>query len=225
MRHLLVFDVDGTLTRTMAADTRCYAQALFERLRTPIDTDWASYRFVTDPGIAAEAFERCLGRPPAPHELDAVRARFLALLAAQDGYDEVPGAAALLQRLRLRRDVFLAIATGAWSDSALLKLRRAGIAVDGLPMATGDDASAREEILRLAILRAGRPFDRVTYVGDGVWDVAATRALGIGFVGISCDGDATALRAAGAVHVLPDLRDADRLLAAAGVADPGGPRE
>jgi len=182
-----------------------------------VDTDWASYRFVTDPGIAAEAIERRRGRPPAPHELAALRARFLALLA-EESYAEVPGAAALLRALRGRRDIALAIATGAWRQSALLKLARARVPVDGLPMATADDAVSREEILRIAARRAGGPFDRTTSVGDAVWDVAAARVLGARFVGISCDNDPGKLAAAGATRILPDLRDMDRFLEAAGVA-------
>lgn len=218
VRHLIVFDVDGTLTRTNAADGRCFAQAVSELIGAPIDTDWASYRFVTDPGIAAEAVERRLGRAPWPAELAALRARYLSLLEAEGPYAEIPGAVALLRRLRGRQDIALAIATGAWRDCALLKLDWAAIPVDGLPMATADDAFAREEILRLAARRAGGRFDRITCVGDAVWDVAAARALGAAFVGISCDGDATKLKAAGAGQVLPDFRDVDRFLDAVGVA-------
>jgi phosphoglycolate phosphatase-like HAD superfamily hydrolase len=217
VRHLVVFDVDGTLTRTMGIDGRCYAQALGEHLGAPIDTEWGRYRLVTDPGIAAEAFERRHRRAPRAEEMRAIRDRFLSLLrATEEPVREVPGAAALLRNLRARVNVATAIATGAWSDSALWKLRRAGIPVDGLPIATGDDAPSREEILRIAMRRAG-PFDRVTYVGDGPWDVAASRAAGVGFVGVACDGGAERLKAAGASTVLSDLRDTDRFLAAVGL--------
>jgi beta-phosphoglucomutase-like phosphatase (HAD superfamily) len=217
VRHLVVFDVDGTLTQTMGIDGRCYAQALGEHLGAPIDTEWGRYRLVTDPGIAAEAFERRHGRAPRADEMVAIRERFLSLLrATEEPVREVPGAAALLRKLRGRADVAAAIATGAWSDSALWKLHRAGIPVDGLVIATGDDAPSREEILRIAMRRA-EPFARATYVGDGPWDVAASRATGIGFVGIACDGGAERLNAAGASTVLPDLRDKDRFLKAVGL--------
>ncbi len=217
MRHLLVFDVDGTLTRTMAIDGRCYAQALAEHLGAPVESEWSRYRLVTDPGIAAEAFERRHGRAPRAEEMAAIRSRFLSLLrATEDPVREVPGAAALLRELHGRAGIVTAIATGAWSDSALWKLRRAGIPVDGLAIATGDDAPSREEILRIAMRRAG-PFARATYVGDGPWDVQASRATGVGFVGVACDGGAGRLKAAGASTVLPDLRDVDRFLNAVGL--------
>ena len=63
MRHLVMFDVDGTLTQSMDADGRCYAQAMAEHLGMEIDTDWSTYRHATDPGIAHELFARA-GRPP-----------------------------------------------------------------------------------------------------------------------------------------------------------------
>lgn len=217
MRHLLVFDVDGTLTRTNGIDGRCYARALAEWLGAPVDTEWSRYRLVTDPGIAAEAFERRHGRVPGAEEMAALRERFLSLLrATEEPVREVPGAAALLRELRGRADVATAIATGAWSDSAIWKLRRAGIAADGLAIATGDDALSREEILRIAMQRA-EPFGRATYVGDGPWDVAASRAAGVAFVGVACEGGAGRLWAAGASTVLPDLRHTERFLTAAGL--------
>ena len=220
MRHLVVFDIDGTLTRTNDLDGRCYAQALGERLGAPIDTDWAAYRHATDTGIAAEAFERHVGRAPTARELAAVRDRLLALLReADEAVQEVPGAAALLHALRGTPRVGMAIATGCWRESAEWKLRSAALPAEGLAMATADDSPSREEIILLAARRAGVAFDRTVYVGDGPWDLAATRRLGIAFVGVAADRDPALLRGLGAPHVLPDLRDVPRFLEAIGLED------
>lgn len=217
-RHLVIFDIDGTLTRTNDLDGRCYAQALEEGLGAPIERDWAAYRHVTDAGIAAEAFERSIGRPPDADDLARVRDRFLALLrATREEVFEVPGAAALVRALQGRPGVAVAIATGAWRESAVWKLRRAAVAADGIPMATGDDSPMRDDIIRLAARRAGGPFDRTVYVGDGPWDLAATRRLGIAFVGVAADRDPAVLRSLGAPHVLGDLRDNPAFLSAAGL--------
>ena len=59
MHHLVMFDVDGTLTQSTAADRSCYAQALSQHLDLQVDTDWSTYRHITDSGIAQELFERC----------------------------------------------------------------------------------------------------------------------------------------------------------------------
>jgi phosphoglycolate phosphatase-like HAD superfamily hydrolase len=52
-------------------------------------------------------------------------------------------------------------------------------------------------------------------VGDGVWDARATRALGIGFLGVRCDGrpeGAERLRREGAERVVHDLTPTGELL-------------
>ena len=74
MSHLVMFDVDGTLTLSTEMDDRCYVQAMFEHLGVHIDNDWSHYRQVTDSGIAAELFDRHQ-RPR--EEMAAVRNRFI----------------------------------------------------------------------------------------------------------------------------------------------------
>ncbi len=102
-----------------------------------------------------------------------------------------------------------------------MKLRRANIPTEQLPLASSDDSPSREQILRIALQRAaartGRDFDVVTYVGDALWDLSAARYWGFHFVGIACDNDERQLRSAGATVVFPDFTDRDafvrRLLA------------
>ena len=55
---LLIFDVDGTLTRSMTVHTVCYARALAEILAVEVDTNWLGYRHSTDTGILSEILER-----------------------------------------------------------------------------------------------------------------------------------------------------------------------
>jgi len=50
---LVVFDVDGTLVRTVELDAALYARAFAETVGRPLPSvDWTSYRRVTDRGIA-----------------------------------------------------------------------------------------------------------------------------------------------------------------------------
>lgn len=86
-----------------------------------------------------------------------------------------------------------------------------------LPWANADDALDRVDILRTAIGRAEQhygqdTFEQVVYVGDGVWDVRAAKALGIGFLGLATDKKAGRLVEEGASCVLPDLSDAVRVV-------------
>lgn len=232
--NLAIFDVDGTLTRTSDVDDDCWVRAV--RLAWGVDgisTDWASYRHSTDEGIAAEVMETHVGRAATRQDLDQLRDCFSMLIEREtrdrpERFRAVPGADAILRTLPAR-GWMPAIATGGWRRTALLKLRAAGVSVDGIAAAFADDAWPREEIIRIAALRASAAkgamdasgdrasigsgaVERIVYVGDGVWDVTAARARGYGFVGVAMEPRAGVLRRAGAAVVLPDLTDIDRLM-------------
>src|SRR5437867_7752890 len=141
--HLVIFDVDGTLTRTTTVDAICYERAVSAHFGIRIDTDWSTYRHVTDAGILSELLERH-GIPKSASNLATVRRRFLELLSAAVAADpdccrEVPGARRLVECLRELPSLQMAIATGAWADSARLKLRHAGVPAEQLPFASCDD--------------------------------------------------------------------------------------
>jgi beta-phosphoglucomutase-like phosphatase (HAD superfamily) len=106
--HLVVFDVDGTLTDTCRVDELCYAHALRDVFGIDASlTDWSTFRYVTDWGIALEACERYLGRTARQYEIDAVRQRLSALLesalpVANPAQYQIAGVSALLTLLRGR---------------------------------------------------------------------------------------------------------------------------
>lgn len=219
--HLLMFDVDGTLTNTTRIDHECYVRAVCETLRVEsVDSDWAAYRHVTDSGIVAELLERA--RLPLALAIN-VKHRFVEML--QDAVMRgaricaIPGAGEVLATLARTDDVQPAIATGAWRDSAKFKLVAAGLDARGIPMATSDDSYCRTSIMRTAYARALRTagvdtFETVTYVGDASWDLRAAGELGWAFLGRACGRRAERLRDLGAQHVLEDFSDADSFLAA-----------
>jgi len=234
--QLAIFDLDGTLTRTTRVDGVCYVRAIREELGVPaIDNDWSKYTHSTDSGITAEIFQNRFGRPPRPDELARVQGRFVALLAKAfstepESCTEIPGALAAVQRLRFHPHWRIALATGSWQACAVLKLRAAGLDLDGVPAAFADDSPAREEIIALAWSRAlacyGQDgFSRVVYIGDAPWDVRTARRLGLPFLGIGSGRGAQRLLADGASEVLQDFGNFDRLLQAldqAAVPTPAG---
>ena len=67
-----------------------------------------------------------------------------------DSVQEIRGAAALLAILRRRPDCRVAIATGGWRETALLKLLAAGFDVDCIALATSCDAHPRTAIMQIA---------------------------------------------------------------------------
>jgi len=223
---IIIFDIDGTLCRTSGVDDDCWRRAASDVLGVKeMTTDWGAYPHSTDEAIGCELIRRRFGSEADPDLLGHLRDRFVELLlearaGSPDLFRPTPGAAELLRRLQgMGRHV--AIATGGWRRSALLKLKTSGIPHDGLPAAFADDAHPRETIIRIARQRAadavGLSADSLgagVYVGDGLWDLRASGVLGMGFVGIAEGSRARALEAAGARTVMSDFLDSDRFVAA-----------
>jgi phosphoglycolate phosphatase-like HAD superfamily hydrolase len=221
--HLVMFDIDGTLTQSNDVDADCFAEAIEEVLKLPpIDRDWSRYRQVTDSGITAEIIETRFERQPLNGELETIRRRFIERLEVRLIADPllcrpVNGAAKMLAQLSDRGDVAIALATGGWGESAKLKCCTAGLRVERFALASADDSKSREEIMALARNRAAylcglSGFDGFIYVGDGLWDWRASCALGVPFVGIAGGESAEVLLAAGATTLLRDFTDYPRFV-------------
>jgi phosphoglycolate phosphatase-like HAD superfamily hydrolase len=198
--NLAIFDVDGTLLSTAGVDKHCFLDALEVTLGIAgIDPVWSHYTNVSDPGLAAEVCVRQLGRAMRPDEQRRLQERYLEQLFSAHTRDpaqfrETPGASTALRELTLHPDWALAIATGGWRQVAVAKLRLAGLAVEGLPAAYGEDGPERVAILRTAIERARHHygverFDKVVSIGDAEWDARAAAECGMAFVMVAaaCD--------------------------------------
>lgn len=231
---LVIFDIDGTLTNTNDIDNVCFVKALEESLGiADISTDWAEYPHTTDSGITQFIFQERFGRDPEVKELRKFKSRFVELLNVEYRADaakftEIAGASVALERLRQDANWAVAIATGSWRDPALLKLKAAGIEVDGIAAAYADDGLSREEILRAAASKSleqyrQSEFEKIVSVGDGLWDVRTAGRLGFAFLGVGDEGSGARLRRAGAKHMIEDFTDyelfADRLIEADVPAD------
>jgi hypothetical protein len=63
--NLSIFDIDGTLTESVAVDEVCFVQAFRDMLGIErINTNWLDYHFQTDSGLALEICRNHLGRDP-----------------------------------------------------------------------------------------------------------------------------------------------------------------
>jgi phosphoglycolate phosphatase-like HAD superfamily hydrolase len=229
---LVVFDIDGTLTRSTGVDDECFVRAMREVVGlSGFDCDWGNYPHATDSGLTQEIVRRHGGREVTAGEQARVQRRMVELLREvaerEPGrFAMVAGAQELMRRLADRRGWGVSIATGAWKASATIKLRTAGLDASGYAAAYADDGVSRQEITLTSIGRAlgvasGRGalqsarerWGAVVYVGDGVWDARTSRELGIGFVGVRVEGDFERLRAEGAGRLLRDYEDVDGAVA------------
>ena len=216
--HLIMFDLDGTLLQTNGVDVDCFTGAFRSVMGIDsIEDDWAGYTYVTDEGIVTEIASRQLNRPATKQEIAFIRVKIIELLKAQahskpGDFSPIPGALALMGTLAETENCKIAIATGCWKESAYIKLSTAGFNVDNLALASCDDSHRREEIMTAACTRAGDlygvgKFETVTYVGDGVWDIRASKNFGCHFIGIGFCNDEKVLRQEGAKFILSDFTD------------------
>ena len=81
---LVVFDIDGTLTRTSDVDDVCFIPTLREYFgRSDFDTDWSAYPHVSDSGILDSLSRRFHGRPATDEEAASFESAFMARLREQ----------------------------------------------------------------------------------------------------------------------------------------------
>lgn len=220
---LIMFDVDGTLTDTCDADDRLHVPAVREALGiAEIDTDWSTYKNYTDPGLTSEIVERAWGRPATPEELARVCARWVELVNEDFAKNPevcraIPGARGIMEAVRRKEDCAVSIATGCWRELAEHKLLTAGIPFDGIPFASGSDTSERQEIMACSRDRAEAAYDvgafeRIVYVGDGVWDGRTSATMGWPFIGVAEGEKAQCLREEGVEMVIRNYEDVDAVL-------------
>ncbi|HSM30364.1 MAG TPA: HAD family hydrolase [Woeseiaceae bacterium] len=184
----IILDIDGTLIESMAVDTELYFASIAEVLGPVRTRDKLSdYDHVTDSGILAQLLDDN-GYVHDGEVVEAVRSVFVGKIAdhieAEGPFSTIDGAVEFVDRIRASDDKNVAIATGGWRKSALLKLESAGFEIDGIPLVTGDDSPSRLEIMRYALSRIGDDVDSVTYFGDAVWDERACRRLDWNFVAV-----------------------------------------
>ncbi|MFN5958820.1 MAG: HAD family hydrolase, partial [Planctomyces sp.] len=117
---LVVFDIDGTLTRSTGVDDECFVRAMRDEVGlSGFDCDWANYPHATDSGLTQEIVRRHAGREATAGEQARVQRRMVELLRQvadrePERFGMVAGATALMRRLSEKRGWAVSIATGAW---------------------------------------------------------------------------------------------------------------
>jgi len=186
-----MFDIDGTLVESVGFDADCYAQAVQEEIGVDFDGDWGQFEHVTDTGILKEMLIKNDIQSDLESIEQAVKPRFIELVQkylSSNALPEISGANTLLQSLKQRDDVQLAMATGGWKETALMKLDAAGIDYTDIPIATSNDHFVRIEIMKLAQEKTGHNgYSKRVYFGDGSWDKKACAELGYNFIAIGND--------------------------------------
>jgi phosphoglycolate phosphatase len=219
MPKVLLFDIDGTLVLTGRAGVRAMNRACQEVIGHSNALDGVAVAGRTDWIILHDAL-RGIG-----HEMDEdlfarLRDTYVTFLREEillpgEGVKAVlPGVAGLLDALRARPDVFLALLTGNFEEGARIKLEHFDLWRYFKCGAFGDDAADRNALVPFVLDRARAcgldaiAPEEVFVVGDTPHDVACARAVGAVPVGVATGSFSVAdLRGSGADIVFPDLCD------------------
>lgn len=220
-QHLVIFDIDGTLTKTNVIDHHCYiqtVQSLIDPNFTHFDAD--SFTHFTDSAIIVELYQRFLQRDPSEAEnLQFQQQYFDSLNAHLQSHPEYFQAIAGAQHIfkALPDHWAIALATGCWRASAQIKLTGGGIDISNSPLATASDAYTRQGIMQYAVDQAKQhyevsDFEQVVYVGDGLWDLRSCANMQMPFIGIDADNLAYGTGRLGDFHRLANYNDVDYFL-------------
>jgi phosphoglycolate phosphatase-like HAD superfamily hydrolase len=189
--HLIIFDIDGTLTDSTEYDAKLYIQAVNDVLGVEINDTWEQYLHSTDSGILDEIIDINSIEGERGRLHNKVKKKFIDYIhkyLSDNSHivNEIPGAKRFLEELSTYDSVIIAIATGGWEETARMKLKSIGINSEDYIIATSSDAISRKEIIMIAEKKAlsGRISAQKTYIGDGVWDKKASEELDYNFIAI-----------------------------------------
>jgi len=218
---IALFDIDGTLLRAGGAGRRAVELALCEVLEDDngsVSLESVEFAGRTDPWIVRTALMQ-YGVTANDALINEVLRRYVAHLPRElelaSAFEVLPGVLSLLAELTARDDVVVGLGTGNTQPAAYAKLARGGLDSFFSFGGFGSDHTDRAELLRTGLSRGleragARPGGaRVVVIGDTPHDVAAAQAIGAHCVAVSTGGyDGSALEAAGATVVVPDLTSA-----------------
>jgi len=225
-KTLLLFDIDGTLITSGGAGERALRAGFRERFGIDDDLKNVEIAGCTDSGIAG-AMLRSHGLRDTPENIASFIDGYLTHLATElprAGGRLLPGLPALLELLKPRPGVVLALLTGNVERGAQIKLVHHGVWHFFEFGAYADDHHDRNELGPFAQRRASErhgveiPPERIFILGDTPHDVACARAIGARVIAIATGKFSRAELAECAPDFLfDDLTDHAAVLAALGV--------
>jgi phosphoglycolate phosphatase len=220
-KRLLLFDIDGTLINSGGAGVEALKVALKERFGIDDDLDDIEFAGMTDSGIVKNILNK--------HKIPANPENIAAFLDSYVHFlpDELPrrkghllpGILELLNKLKSRSHVVLALLTGNVSRGAQLKLGHYGVWHFFEFGAFADDHHDRNELGSFACARAkekhGRDFvaAEIDVIGDTPRDIACGKALGARTIAVATGSCSREKLAEHRPDILiDDFSDVDRLI-------------
>lgn len=191
MKHVFLFDIDGTLINTSGAGGAALNLALQEIFGVT-EPKKISLSGRTDRGIALELFEYHQIEPSESNWRqfrEAYLARLKSLLPTRQGF-VLPGARELLTQISSVSQTAMGLLTGNILDGARQKLDHFGLFQHFGFGGFGDDHPCRDDVARAALKSMqdhhGEAPDREVWViGDTPLDIRCARAIGAKVVAVA----------------------------------------
>lgn len=221
-RHLVLFDIDGTLLRSEGVGIGAMLRA-FTRIHG--DRGFSFEGIEIAGALDGLLFQRVMAHHGLPADDEAhahFRRVYIEELTASfvpSRVRQMPGAAELARRLS-GCGVATGLLTGNYRETALMKVSVAGFDTAHFPFgAFGADGPSRRHLTPVALSRAtahhGRTFEprHVTIIGDTPLDVDCAKAHGCRALGVGTGPYAVeVLREVGADLAVADLSETEAML-------------
>jgi len=207
-KNLIIFDIDGTMTESENHHLSAFEYALREMGIHNINTDWASYRHITDKHVLGVNFERQFNEKLSSSDMKDCERLILSKLESMPIIAGKPGASELVNALWNHDGWDLAFATGSLFLPAIKKLRDAEIRFKPSIVIGSNELSTREDLIAAAI-DAAKKLNHVTHYhsilscGDGLWDWQTAQNSDLQFLGVG-NHHKEELIAAGVEHHIDD---------------------
>ena len=225
MTSLILFDIDGTLVLTGGAGGRAMSLAFQEIFGVRDALSGISMAGRTDAWILADALtaHNIASDPKALVRFREAYLRHLTIELDKPGARKglMPGVRELLDALRRRDDVYVALLTGNYEEGARIKLEYFDLWRYFPCGAFGDDAPQRDGLVSKALERiaasGGPSFSAAdaVVIGDTPLDVACAAFCGARSIAVATGSHSVEeLRAAGADVVMQDLSNTHEVVAA-----------
>ena len=211
---LIIFDLDGTLINSVALIVETVTDA-FSAINEPVPTETA-IRAIS--GITARDAMAILA--PGAHEtrvdelVESYRSHYRQR-AGREREQMFQGALEALDRLQLRRDTILAVATGKGYNGAVTLLRNHGILERFHSVQTPDHNRGKPDpqMIETAMDKAGAARTETVMIGDTVHDMRMARAARVKAIGVAWGYHTVVeLNEAGADVIIENFDQLDRAI-------------
>ena len=185
---LLIFDIDGTLIDSVSGYHEVIINAMTDLGIENIDTDFNALKHHTDSYALKYNYENFFDKELPEDLLDQFEDLIVTYLKTQPKTIAIKGVDKILNQLRDSEYAF-AFATGSLPESAILKMKSAGLEMNAALLATSKTSFSREGFVLEAIEKAKNyynvtEFEQIISVGDGIWDLKTAQNLDLDFIGI-----------------------------------------